>query len=141
MRILGLTALALTISTAAAAADAATNGRFTSQFLTLDTNKDGSVTKAEVEGQRSRAFDRADKDKNGVVSQAEIEEIKRRDRGQGRAFSKVDADRDGSVTKSEYLARDLHLFTRYDANADGVLDSAEIEAARQDGRRRAGAAS
>jgi len=48
--------------------------------------------------------------------------------GRGMGLKGLDADGDGAVTIEEALARRAPVFTRIDANGDGVIDSAEIEA-------------
>lgn len=80
------------------------------QFLAnFDADKDGTVTKAEMETVRAENFAKADASKDGAV---DLEEWKvfaaeqganRGNQMQVRIFQRFDANGDGSVTKEEFL--------------------------------------
>ena len=109
-------------------------------FARFDSNKDGFVTKAEVDAKDARRSakikERAEKRAQGFDS--------------AKIFDKLDANHDGKVTKAEaegaresYVAsksgEPAHahavamggLFDRADTNKDGVISRAEFDAAAQ----------
>lgn len=113
------------------------------EFADMDSNKDGSVTKAEVESWQAKTaaeiatarnkaiFARLDADKNGSISAAEFVKL-------GPAVTKpnaaplmasVDSNKDGKITKAEHTAAVSARFNQMDANKDGVLTEAEARAA------------
>ena len=112
------------------------------EFAEMDTNKDGSVNKAEVEAWQAKTaaeiatarnkaiFARLDADKNGSISAAEFGKL-------GPAVTKpnsaplmasVDANKDGKITKAEHTAAVNARFNQMDGNKDGVLTEAEARA-------------
>lgn len=78
-------------------------------------------------------FDRLDLNKDGVVDAAEknaaIEEAvaKVRARMQAR-FDEADSDKDGKISRDEYVGARGAWFDGVDANADGIIDAAELRA-------------
>jgi len=117
--------------------------KISSEFGEMDSNKDGSLTRAEVESWQTRTasqiatarnkaiFARLDADKNGSLNAAEFARL-------GPAPIKanpdplikaMDANKDGKVTKAEHNAAGSARFTQIDANKDGVLTEAEAKAA------------
>ncbi|KZK86331.1 transaldolase/EF-hand domain-containing protein [Pseudovibrio sp. Ad46] len=95
--------------------------KMSSQFFTnFDTNKDGSVTTAEIEAKRKADFAKADTAGDGAIT---LEEWK--------VFA---ADRSSERSKD----RSVRIFQRFDSNGDGqvtreeFLDQAERMTARMD---------
>ena len=89
----------------------------------MDENKDGAVDEAEFLAfvkQRGRSGDRDGKggDRKG-----------RRGRLNEGMLRRFDRNKDGKVDADEFPGR-AELFKRMDANGDGVLDAADIEAAK-----------
>jgi Ca2+-binding EF-hand superfamily protein len=103
-------------------------------FARLDTNKDGFITKAEVDALQAQHADKIEK-RTEHFDPAKI-------------FDRLDANHDGKVTRAEaeaahserVAAKDGqpavahatgagHLFDRADANKDGVITRAEFDAA------------
>jgi Ca2+-binding EF-hand superfamily protein len=120
------------------------NGR----FRELDTNKDGSLTKAEVDAAQARAqqrasaaiqqqvtqeFTRLDTDKNGQLSQAEFRAaarpIKIDPNAANEAMTNLDTNKDGKISADEYRRPILAQFDRFDTNKDGTISDAERKAA------------
>ena len=118
------------------------------RFQELDTNKDGNLTKAEVDAAQVRAqqrataaiqqqvtqeFTRLDTDKNGQLSQAEFRAaarpVKIDPKAATEAMNNLDANKDGKISAEEYRRPILAQFDRFDTNKDGTLSEAERKAA------------
>ena len=124
------------------------------KFDRQDLNGDGAVTKAEMEAARSehkakreaKRLEKFDTNNDGVVDDAEKAtakatakakwQAKRESRGYGSGNkgkgekrgvrgANPDANGDGLISKAEYDAASDALFTRLDANNDGVLTKGE----------------
>jgi Ca2+-binding EF-hand superfamily protein len=113
-------------------------------FTSLDSNKDGYVTKDEVPAERQRLFQRLlrsnDKDSDGKLSRAEFiaapqeppgaapEAAPGRDFNPAEVFKRLDRDGDDKLTKEEAPERMRENFDRIDGNGDGNIDLAEFRA-------------
>ena len=108
-------------------------------FATLDTDKDGKVTKAEVEAFRAAKVKEMDANGDGKISADEMsapriaavtERIKTRSADM---IKKLDTDGDGQLSAAEMAARPgpEMLFDRIDANKDGAVTQEEVDAARK----------
>ena len=111
------------------------------EFTQVDTNKDGKMSRAEIETfQRAAAarliatrnkqiFTALDADKNGQVSAAEFAKLSNPNpKVDVSNVMSVDTNKDGSVSLAEHKAATLQTFTTGDANKDGTLTTAELEA-------------
>lgn len=120
-------------------------------FDRLDTNGDGAISRTEMEttqaerdakrrdrreAMRARLLERYDTNVDGELSEAERAVIRaeRADRKDGREDRRSerraerptpDADGDGLISEAEHMAIVEQLFTRMDANGDGVLTQGE----------------
>jgi Ca2+-binding EF-hand superfamily protein len=90
----------------------------------LDTDKDGKVSKAEMEASMNTTFTAVDTDKDGFLSRQEVEAA----RDALRAYrQKVKAEPNADVAQPELLPRGLvKRFDRLDANKDGKLSKEEL---------------
>jgi hypothetical protein len=113
------------------------------EFARVDVNKDGQMSRTEIETfQRSAAtklaaarkkavFAALDTDKNGQLSPAEFAKLNSRaptiDVSE---VLRIDTNKDGQISLAEHRAATLETFTQFDANKDGILTAAEVQAAR-----------
>ena len=114
------------------------------QFHKMDADRNGLVTRAEVEAhqrgvalaataQRARnAFTALDADKNGQLSFAEFEKLVAAQPAQvnGQPFiAQMDLSHDGQISLIEHRTATLANFDRMDTDKDGVVSPAEMKAA------------
>ena len=112
------------------------------EFRKMDADKNGIVTRAELEGferaisvldiqKRNRAlFVRLDTDRNGQISATEFTRLQTAppQPDVGPKMAKFDANRDQNIGLVEYRAGTLANFDRLDANKDGYVNAAEMKA-------------
>lgn len=113
------------------------------EFKKMDADKNGSLTRNEIEAfqratallaaqQRNAAlFQALDKDQNGQLSAAEFGGLPMNvpQPNAAQELAQVDTNRDGKVTMVEFRAGKLVNFDRMDADKDGVVSPAEMRAA------------
>ncbi len=102
----------------------------------LDTDEDGSVSKAEIAAEYQRLFGAADLDGDGTLSS---DEFRRRGRlfqsvGAVTFFDMLDANSDQQLTVDEITAPSARWVTRYDGNGDDALDRDEFPTRPRHGR-------
>ncbi len=110
----------------------------------LDKDKDGAISRAEAAGHPmlSKGFDAIDSNKDGKLSKEELQaqhqamREKHRERADAR-FKAADKDGDGALSQQEAdaAAREqaARMFERLDANKDGKLTQEEMRAGRKHG--------
>ncbi len=104
----------------------------------LDADRDGKITVDEVRADFARRFDEADLDRNGRIDDQDLPPMMRGRQpiGEGgprmRWLQGADADNDGAVSRDEALALAVKHHARFDRNRDGVVDTADREALKQD---------
>ncbi len=94
----------------------------------LDTDKDGKVTLAEINGEQRRLIGAADVNGDGKLS---VEEFRRRGRWFIRLrtvsfFDMLDANGDGQISAKEMTDPTARWFLRHDVNKDKALDGDEF---------------
>ncbi len=104
----------------------------------FDTNKDGKITKAEIEEHQNKMFIEADTNKDGFVTAEEISahheakmaemRKKRMEEQQKRMLAELDTNKDGKISQAEFAAKPTPMFDKLDANSDGVVDDVEMKA-------------
>jgi hypothetical protein len=116
-------------------------------FGNLDTNKDKSLNKAEVESAQARnvaqtqaeiakrleaEFGRLDGNKDGQLSMAEFKGAAATPRVPpvDELMKQLDRNSDGKITQDEYRALPLANFDRLDTNKDGTISAQEQSAAK-----------
>ncbi len=102
----------------------------------IDANHDGTVTRAELTGEANNAFDGYDTDKDGTLSENEVSGRSNVRSAMG-GFIKghareIDRNSDAVLSREELLAVAMRMFDRMDADKDGTLSPAEIQAAHRD---------
>jgi Ca2+-binding EF-hand superfamily protein len=119
------------------------------RFAALDTNRDGSVSKAEIEAAQAKALQEAQADQQQRM-EAEFNKLDtNHDKSLSLAEFKaaapaptaaetpdqmiaaMDTNKDGKISAAEYRAQPLANFDKADANHDGVLTAQELAAARR----------
>ena len=91
-------------------------------------DKDGKVTRAEMEAGLRKDFDAADTNHDGVLEMDEVRAVneKRWTEDQAAASPLVDWNHDGVVDFNEFAATARSLFDQLDTNGDGVLSPQEL---------------
>ena len=110
------------------------------EFARVDANKDGKMSRLEIENfQRASLTTRAtarnkamfaelDADKNGQISAVEFAKATPVPRVDATDVLRIDSDKDGAISLAEHRAATLETFTQVDANKDGILTQAEVQA-------------
>jgi Ca2+-binding EF-hand superfamily protein len=110
-----------------------------------DTNKDGTVDRAEFDAQRASHFKTADSNADGFVTAEEMKAFFEAQRAKMEAqhgdmgakfLARFDADKDGKISASEWPSKGRMTFADVDANSDGAVTADELGKMRkpQDGK-------
>ncbi|MEK9946444.1 MAG: hypothetical protein VW999_10710 [Alphaproteobacteria bacterium] len=106
----------------------AAHGGGTNLLETFDTNGDGQLTQAEIDGFRAERLAKFDTDGNGTLNLQEYEALwldAFRERMVD-AFQRHDDDGDGIVTTEEFNDPYANMVARMDRNDDGILSGEEL---------------
>ena len=117
--IAGLLGLTLAAPAVAQETRATAAAKFNREFAASDANKDGVLTRAEVQARIGRM--RAGTKPMDPVQVKRLSEL---------WFTRADADKNSKVTPLEAQALLSAVFRRYDANGDGKVGANERAAAR-----------
>jgi Ca2+-binding EF-hand superfamily protein len=117
------------------------------RFARVDTNHDGSISRQEMVAQQQRdlqaarakiaqdlqaKFRQLDTNKDGQLSLQEFlaaaPQIKTTETPD-QMVQQLDTNHDGKVSPDEFRAPDIAKFNRIDANRDGIVTQAEMQAA------------
>ena len=108
-------------------------------MLSYDANRDGKVTRAEVEQALKSQFAVVDRNNDGILDQQEMQaENDRRYGAAGTGFSPlIDWNRDSRVDFTEFATTTRSLFEEMDKDRNGVLEGSELRVPpmRRGGRR------
>jgi Ca2+-binding EF-hand superfamily protein len=111
-------------------------------FADMDADKDGKVTRAEIDAIRAERQKAMDPDGDGFVTLEEMtahaaDSAKARAEAMvDRMFARADTDKDGKLSAAEALASPMaggrgtdRMFDRLDRDSDGAISQAEYDAA------------
>ncbi|HQR51342.1 MAG TPA: EF-hand domain-containing protein [Methylophilaceae bacterium] len=101
-----------------------------SPLAEADTNKDGSIDKAEAQAMHDKHFDKMDANHDGKLSKEEVAACKNdgmHDKG-SMGFKKADKDNDGTLDKKEAksLPNVSKHFDEIDVDKDGTVSRDEV---------------
>nr|WP_298097487.1 EF-hand domain-containing protein [uncultured Shinella sp.] len=106
-------------------------------FDRADTDKNGSLSEAEVLAAADKSFARRDGNKDGALDTADAGAMKGKGhQGKGgeeraeRMLKRLDTDGDGKVSQAEMLAQATKTFERFDTDKNGEVSKAEVDAKR-----------
>lgn len=111
------------------------------EFARVDTNKDGQMSRAEIEASqlavitarvnaRNKAlFAEFDADKNGQISAAEFAKASPAPKPDATQVLRIDTNKDGQISLAEHRAATIDTFTKIDTNKDGLITGDEVKAA------------
>lgn len=139
MRSLTLSALCLFVA-APALGQGASNAMI-DRLRGADANHDGVVERAEFIAYRTSSFSRLDRNGNGVLEESDIPTFLR---GRGGPIdfaalkAQFDANQDGVISRREFVYGPTPVFDLADANHDGRVTLAELDAAATRARTRRG---
>ncbi len=113
-----------------------------SEFRKIDADKNGQLTKSEIEAYQTQQltaqararnkalFGQLDKDKNGQLSQAEFAQIATPApvANAQPMIARMDGNRDSQISVAEHRTATLANFDRVDSDKNGVVTAAEMKA-------------
>jgi len=139
---LGATATVLVISAGAYAKGQGMMGQERPSFTELDSDGDGSLSIAEIQARANARFAAMDSNGDGVISADENAAAMAEKAGERaemmftRLLEWRDSDGDGALSQQEMgNNRAERMFSRADANSDGVISAEEYEQAQERGPR------
>lgn len=104
-----------------------------------DYNGDNTVTRAEVEQLRAEEFAWRDRNGDGFLDREDASPTRQRladmrgdderPRRGRRGMARLDADEDQRISRDEFVSGGGRVFERLDANSDGAISAAELDAA------------
>ena len=104
-------------------------------FSQFDTDKDGRISRTELQEGTTRMFNEADTDKDGFVSKEEMQAHHKAMHGKKAGMMRerwktADKDGDGALSRAEVDAGNMPMlardFDKLDKNKDGKLTADEI---------------
>lgn len=103
-------------------------------FAVVDSNGDGTVTKAEAHVLSDRIFAQIDTARRGSFTEADVTALRVRLGGSPKdaaeahkIFTQIDANHDGKITAREWTARADKEFAGLDTNHDGTITLNDLE--------------
>ena len=90
-------------------------------FQEMDADKDGKLSRQEIDAAAEKVFQEADKDRDGYLSEQEFKAIQ----GARSKFRDLDRNKDGKLSMDEIRKSADNRFRYLDRNKDGSLDGLE----------------
>lgn len=105
-----------------------------------DADKDGNISKDELNAAHQAKFKEFDLDANGTVTAEEVQKklSERYARLAKKITRRFDKDRNGSVTEEEFMDSAASKLYRLDLNDDGIISKNEMPRRKRYGKRRGG---
>jgi len=99
-----------------------------SMLMPMDSDKDGSVSRAEIEAGTAAKAAEVDADKDGNITADEVIAYREKQRLQRVAdeVKAMDSDGDGKVSVTEYEAAQVWRLARLDRDGNGTIDPEEL---------------
>lgn len=103
-------------------------------LLQMDSDQDGTITRAEVDTAAAVRAAAIDADKDGTITVEEIDAYRERQRAERRAarLARMDRDGDGEVSVEEFEDAQTWRLARFDRNGDGTIERSEMRHGRHD---------
>jgi Ca2+-binding EF-hand superfamily protein len=94
-----------------------------------DTNKDGTIDRAEFDAERAARFKAIDGNGDGFISTDEMAAYREQRRGERAAhfLTRIDTSGDGKISAAEWQANSLQKFVKLDSNGDGAVTADEFQ--------------
>jgi len=109
------------------------------RFEQLDADKDGKLSRTELEAGPAARFASTDVNKDGKITADEVtaDGHKRAEKRFGKMLARLDADKDGALSLEELKGGERHaqMFDRLDADKDGFVSKDEMRKMRKMGKR------
>jgi hypothetical protein len=106
------------------------HGHWDRMMLTeMDADKDGTVTRAEIDAHEAARAAEIDADKNGTITVDELvaHHEKMRQQHMAERLKAMDQNGDGNVSLDEYEAARTWRMARLDRNGDGKIEPDEMQ--------------
>jgi Ca2+-binding EF-hand superfamily protein len=106
------------------------HGDWSRMMLTeMDADKDGTVTRAEIDAHEAARAAEIDADKNGTITAEELiaHHEKMRQQRMAERLKAMDQNGDGTVSLDEYEAAQTWRMARLDRNGDGKIEPDEMQ--------------
>ncbi len=109
-------------------------------FDRTDTDKNGTLSQAEVLASAEKIFARRDTNKDGALDTADARPMKGHGKGHHgkggedraeRMLKRLDTNGDGKISQEEMLVQASATFDRFDADKNGEVTKAEVDAKRE----------
>jgi Ca2+-binding EF-hand superfamily protein len=99
-----------------------------SMLMPMDGDKDGSISRAEIEAGTAAKAAEVDADKDGNITADEVIAYREKQRRQRLAdeIKAMDSDDDGKVSVAEYEAAQVWRLARLDRDGNGTIDPDEM---------------
>ena len=105
------------------------NAQVSEMLLRSDLNRDGQVTRKELEKSRSKTFERLNRNQDREISEKDSPPHpfnKRFDEAFARLVQEFDANNDGQVTRKEFVQGPTTGFDAADLDSNDILSAEEI---------------